>query len=477
MSSSDQPPRASGARSSGTRSSGARPKASPRHDAPLPDTPGHAARRLAVFAYAAVTERGQVFDEAFSETAAREPFNALETRDRSFARLIAATAIRRQGELETVVRGFIERPLPNDTGRLMPILVTAAAQLLCLGTPAHAAISQAVDLTRGDKFAHRFDRLANALLRRVATEGPAIMANLDGVRLNTPDWLWTRWVAAYGETEARLLAAANLTEAALDIAVKSDPEAWAATLSGVVLPTGAVRVREAGRVEALPGYSEGQWWVQDAAAQLPVRLLGDVSGQVVADLCAAPGGKTAQLAAGGAHVTAIDQSGRRLRRLRENLARLQLEATVIEADVRTCAAAVDAPQFDAVLLDAPCTATGTIRRHPDILRARTEDDVTRLSDIQRELLASAASLVRPGGTLVYCTCSLEPEEGEQVIAAFLRADPQFSIKPILADELGVQPCSISPEGYLRTLPHHALSADGTLVGLDGFFAARLVRQS
>jgi 16S rRNA (cytosine967-C5)-methyltransferase len=456
---------------------GARQKSSPRQDAPLPDTPGHAARRLAIYAYAAVTERGQVFDEAFSETAARPPFNELETRDRSFARLIAATSIRRQGELETVVRRFIERPLPADTGRLMPILVTAAAQLLCLGTPAHAAISQAVDLTRGDKFAHRFDRLTNALLRRVATEGPAIVASLDGVRLNTPDWLWARWVEHYGEAQTRLLAAANLTEAPLDIAVKSDPQMWAERLSGIVLATGAIRVREAGRVEALPGYDDGQWWVQDAAAQLPVRLLGDVTGKLVADLCAAPGGKTAQLAAGGAHVTAIDQSGRRLKRLRENLARLQLDAAIIEGDVRACAAAEDAPQFDAVLLDAPCTATGTIRRHPDILRARTVDDVVRLAAIQRDLLASAASLVKPGGMLVYCTCSLEPDEGEAVIRDFLAGDAPFDLVPVTASELGVQAQSISPEGYLRTLPHHALSDDGAIAGLDGFFAARLVRRS
>jgi 16S rRNA (cytosine967-C5)-methyltransferase len=451
-------------------------KASPRQDAPLPDTPGHAARRLAVYAYAAVTERGQVFDEAFSETAARPPFNELETRDRSFARLIAATSIRRQGELETVIRGFIERPLPADTGRLWAILVTASAQLLCLGTPPHAAISQAVDLTRGDKFAHRFDRLTNALLRRVANEGPSLIADLDGVRLNTPDWLWTRWVQTYGEEQTRLLAAANLTEAPLDIAVKSDAAMWATTLSGVVLPTGAVRVREAGRVEALPGYNDGQWWVQDAAAQLPARMLGDIEGKLVADLCAAPGGKTAQLAASGAHVTAIDQSGRRLKRLRENLTRLQLDAEIIEADVRTCAAAEGAPQFDAVLLDAPCTATGTIRRHPDILRARIEDDVFRLSGIQRELVASAASLVKPGGTLVYCTCSLEPEEGEHVIRDFLTSNTAFELVPVTASELGVQSQSISPEGYLRTLPHHAVSDDGALVGLDGFFAARLVRR-
>jgi 16S rRNA (cytosine967-C5)-methyltransferase len=456
--------------------SGLRPKASPRHDAPSPDTPGHAARRLAVYAYAAVTERHQVFDEAFSETAAREPFNALETRDRSFARLIAATSIRRQGELDTVIRRFIERPLPDDTGRLMPILITAAAQLLCLGTPAHAAISQAVDLTRGDKFAHRFDRLTNALLRRVATEGPAILASIDGVRLNTPDWLWTRWLAAYGEDETRKLAAANLTEAALDIAVKRDADSWAAALSGVVLPTGAIRVREAGRIEALPGYSEGAWWVQDAAAQLPAKLLGEIAGRHVADLCAAPGGKTAQLAAAGAHVTAIDLSGRRLKRLRENLARLHLDADVIEADVRAFANTDPVPQFDAVLLDAPCTATGTIRRHPDILRARSDDDVVRLSGIQRDLLAAAANLVRPGGTLVYCTCSLEPDEGEHVVAAFLAADSRFELNRIDAAELGLQPHSIAPAGYLRTLPQHAINADGSLAGLDGFFAARLVRR-
>jgi 16S rRNA (cytosine967-C5)-methyltransferase len=428
-----------------------------------------------MFAYAGVVERGQAFDEVFAETAAREPFNALEPRDRSFARLIAATSIRRQGEIEHVLTGFLERPLPSDTGKLWPILVTSATQLLCLGTPPHAAISQAVDLTRGDRFAHRFDRLTNALLRRVATEGPAILAGLDGVRINTPAWLWTRWVEAYGEDETRKLAAANLTEAALDIAVKSDAAAWATALTGIVLPTGAVRIREAGRVEQLPGYNDGDWWVQDAAAQLPAKLVGPIAGLRVADLCAAPGGKTAQLAAAGAQVTAIDQSGRRLKRLHENLTRLHLDADVIEADVRAYASTEPTPQFDAVLLDAPCTATGTIRRHPDILRARVEADVHRLSAIQAELIAAAARLVRPGGTLVYCTCSLEPEEGEQVIEAFLASAPGFSLSEIDASELGVQPASITPRGVLRTLPHHTLSEDGAIAGLDGFFAARLVR--
>ncbi len=397
-------------------------------------------------------------------------------RDRAFGRLVATTALRHLGQIEYVLAKFIEKPLPADSGRLRSILATAAAQLLFLDTPPHAAISQAVDIVRLDHHARRFDKLANAVLRRVATDGKALLASADTVKLDLPDWLWRRWAAAYGEEAARAIAKASLAEAPLDLTVKSDPQGWAEKLSGVALPTGSVRVREAGRVEDLPGYAEGQWWVQDAAAALPARLLDVKNGLKVADLCAAPGGKSAQLASAGGSVVAVDLSGRRLKRLSENLARLSLSAEIVEADIATFAADPErVGAFDAVLLDAPCSATGTIRRHPDLLRAKGEEEILRLAGKQLPLLTAAAELVRPGGRLVYTTCSMEPEECEKIVEAFLAASSAFRIVPVDVASLGIPPVFVTSQGYLRTAPHLAFGADAVEAGMDGFFAACLER--
>jgi 16S rRNA (cytosine967-C5)-methyltransferase len=408
------------------------------------------------------------------EVSAVPRFAALEARDRALARAVASTVLRRQGELEHVLGAFLERPLPRDQGRLWPILLTGAAQLVCLDMPAHAVVDLAVETTRRDRGAHRFAKLVNAVLRRVAERGPQLLAAQDRVRLNIPDWLWQRWSAAYGPHAARLSAEASLREAPLDISPKSDAPAWAERLGGRLLSTGSIRLTPHGRIDDLPGYAEGAWWVQDAGAALVARAAGDVAGRSVADLCAAPGGKTAALAVAGAQVTAVDLSVARLERLRENLKRLSLAVDVVEADV---AAWSPGRTFDAVLLDAPCTATGTIRRHPDILRLKRPDDVARMADLQERMLAHAATLVRPGGLLIYSTCSLEPEEAERQIAAFLPAHPDFQRLPIEATEIGAEPAWIAADGDLRTLPFHLTLEPASLSGIDGFYAARLRRQT
>jgi 16S rRNA (cytosine967-C5)-methyltransferase len=254
--------------------------------------------------------------------------------------------------------------------------------------------------------------------------------------------------------------------------VKSDPEAWAARLGGRVLPTGSVRTIAHGVVSALPGFADGAWWVQDAAAALPARLFAAVEGLRVADLCAAPGGKTAQLAAAGARVTAVDRSPARLARLRENLTRLSLVAEPICADV----AEWNAEPFDAVLLDAPCSSTGTIRRHPDIAWLKRAADITSLAALQRRLIELAIALTKPGGTLVYCTCSLEPEEGEEIIADVLAREPGVRRAPIAAAEVFGRGEFITQDGDLRTLPCHFPDADSRLAGVDGFYAARLAKR-
>jgi 16S rRNA (cytosine967-C5)-methyltransferase len=383
--------------------------------------------------------------------------------------------LRRQGELEHVLGSFLERPLPVDKGHLWPILLTGAAQLVCLAMPAHAVVDLAVETARQDRGAHRFAKLVNAVLRRVAERGTGLLAGQDAVRLNTPDWLWQRWSAAYGLDTARRIAEASLREAPLDLTVKpgeGNAQAWAERLGGKVLPMGSVRLAAHGRVEDLPGYAEGAWWVQDAAAALVARAAGAVAGLAVADLCAAPGGKTAALAAAGAHVTAVDVSAARLGRLRENLQRLEMEAEVVEAD-----AAVWSPgrTFDAVVLDAPCTATGTIRRHPDILRLKRPEDVARMAALQGKMLAHAAGLVHPGGLLVYSTCSLEPEEGERQVETLLAARADFQRSPITAAEIGGKPEWFASNGDLRTLPFHLQLETAELSGIDGFYVARLRR--
>lgn len=436
---------------------------------------GLAARQEAVRLIEAVLARGRALDDALTDRSAAHA--ALDARDRAFARAIATTVLRRLGELDALLARFIEKPLPERQGRLRFILLSAAAQLAFLETPPHAAISLAVDQCRMDRDALRFDKLANAVLRRTAEQGSAILASLDPVRLNIPDWQFQRWTSAYGEGPARRIAEGSLREAALDITVKGENVAWAERLGGIVLPTGSIRVASHhGRIDALPGFADGAWWVQDAAAALPARLFGDVRGLRVADLCAAPGGKTAELAAAGAHVTAVEQSAERVKRLEENLARLRLAVDVVKADAATWQ---PGEPFDAVLLDAPCTATGTIRRHPDILRLKRAADLDALTRQQATLIDNAARLVKPGGLLVYCVCSLEPEEGAAQIATLLGRNATLKREPLRTGEGGISAEWISPDGDLRTLPSHAFgeTSDPRYAGMDGFFAARLRRKA
>lgn len=431
---------------------------------------GLPARQAAAAAVAGVLLRGRALDDSFSTALGPSDVERLEPRDRAFARLLASTVLRRSGELQTVVASFLEKPLAEKHREVGVVMLIGAAQLLFLATPPHAAISLAVEQCRRTPGGLHLDKLVNAVLRRVANDGPQRLAALDTARVNVPDWMWRRWAKVYGEDTARRIAVASQTEAALDISVKDDVAGWAQRLGGTALPTGSIRLAAGGRVEDLPGFADGAWWVQDAAAALPARLLGHVAGQRVADLCAAPGGKTARLASAGAHVTAVDLSSLRLARVTENLKRLRLDAEIVAADILTWQP--DRP-FDAVLLDAPCTATGTIRRHPDIPHLKREFDVAALAEVQSKLLERAVSFVRPGGTLVYCTCSLEPEEGADQVERLLGAHPEIARQPISANEFGGAAEWITAAGDLRTLPFHQAGTGEHAAGMDGFYAARL----
>jgi 16S rRNA (cytosine967-C5)-methyltransferase len=409
---------------------------------------------------------------ALDDPTLRAGDGALQPRDRAFARLIAATVLRRLGEIDAIVGGFLERPLPDDRGTLKAIVRCAAAQLLFLATPAHAAINIAVEQCRRDGAAAPFDGLVNAILRRVDTEGKARLPTLDGIALDIPEWLMARWRRTYGDAVARLIAEASLQEAPLDVSAKGDAAAVALRLGGRVLETGSVRLKSEGRIEQLPGFVEGEWWVQDAAAALPVRLLGPLAGLAVADLCAAPGGKSLLMAAAGAEVTAVDSSEERIGRLQQNLVRVGLRADLVVTDATSWA---PGRQFDAVLIDAPCTATGTIRRHPDILRLKRAEDVGKLAEVQTRLLRSAVHLVKPGGVIVYCTCSLEPEEGEEQIGRFLAGTSTVVREAVSAADIAVPPQWMTARGELRTLPHFLPLEPPALSGMDGFYAVRLRR--
>ena len=433
------------------------------------DAPGLAARRSALDILDGVLRRHRPLDEQLDDRAAHPDFAALAHRDRALVRALATVVLRRLGTLRHLLGHWLK--LPADAPRVETALLLGAAQILWLEVPDHAAVDLAVRLVQAERRAARYAGLVNAVLRRVAREGTQFLAAVDTIALDTPEWLMARWVKTYGAETARAIAVANGQEPALDLTVKNDPEHWARALGGRMLLTGSVRAIVHGPISQLPGYDEGAWWVQDAAAALPAKLFGDVRGCSVADLCAAPGGKTAQLAAAGARVTAVDRAPARVERLQQNLERLHLTVETVAADVMQWRAG----PFDAVLLDAPCSSTGTIRRHPDITWLKRAPDVAALAALQRRLVAQASELTKPGGVLVYCTCSLEPEEGIEVIRDLLAHNPNLRRQPISADEVHGRPEWLTADGDLRTLPCHLHDPDSRMGGLDGFYAARLQR--
>ncbi len=436
------------------------------------DVPGLPVRLIAADIIDGVLRRNRPLDELLDAGTDSAALMAMPDRDRALARALIGIVLRHLGTLRHLLGYLLDRGLPAKAPRLETALLIGMAQILFLDVPDHAAVDLAVRLAREDRPASHFSGLVNAVLRRVTREGKELLAALDTAILDTPPWLMERWIATYGEATAHAIAAANGHEPALDLTVKGDAEHWATQLGGRVLPTGSVRAVVHGPVPALPGFDDGAWWVQDAAAALPSRLLGDIKGRRVADLCAAPGGKTAQLVTAGANVIAVDRSAPRLKRTQENLTRLQLEAELVCAD----ASVWEAEPFDAVLVDAPCSATGTIRRHPDVQWLKRPGDIVKLSALQRRLLAHAVALTKPGGTIVYCTCSLEPEEGRDIVADLLAQDSSVRRVPVTAAEVGGEAALIDANGDLRTLPSHLPDSDSRFAGLDGFYAARLEKR-
>lgn len=429
-------------------------------------------RHLAVEIFSAVLRKDKGLEDEFSSRMERQDaVSPLEMRDRMFVRLLATTMLRRLGQIDDIISRFLKKPLPEKAVYIQDVLRLSTAQLVFLDTPPHAAVSTGVSLVKNSSQFHGFSGLANAVLRRIAQEGKRIAAAQAEASLNIPAWLYDKWCKEYGKAAAEKIAAAALKEAPLDFTVKKDPAFWAEKLEAIEMPTGSLRREKSASIPSLPGFSDGEWWIQDLSAALPASLFQDLKGKTAVDICAAPGGKTAQLITAGAKVTAVDVSASRIKRLKENLDRLKLSAETVAEDARRWWEKEKSKRklFDAVLLDAPCSATGTLRRHPDVIWHRTQEDVRRLNKAQKELLDTAIDMTAQNGRLVYCVCSVLAEEGRQMIDKAV-AEGRVERIPVTAREVPEE--MISADGDLLVLPYF-YEQDG---GCDGFFASRLKRK-
>ncbi|MEM8539497.1 MAG: RsmB/NOP family class I SAM-dependent RNA methyltransferase [Pseudomonadota bacterium] len=446
--------------SSGSSSSGA-PK------------PGLDTRRTAHRLLGAIIDTRTSFDALTDDHHGNPHYLALDVRDRALLRAILMVALRYRAELSDLLDSFIDKPLPAGATALQNVLHVALAQIVFLDVPDHSAVDLAVESANRDPRLKRFASLVNAVTRRAVRQKEKVIAELKDKAPRSSPWFTGRLIEIYGVEKAAAIEAAHRLEAPLDLTVKkpAELERWSAATQAEALPIGSLRRASAGAdIPLLGGFNEGAWWVQDIAASIPAKLFGDLKGRKALDLCAAPGGKTAQLLAMGAQVTALDMSANRLKRLDENLRRLGLaENCAMEAtslfDFKP------EQRFDAVLLDAPCSSTGTVRRHPDIPWTKTADDVAKLADLQSRMLEKACEFVAPGGMLVFSNCSLDPLEGEDIVKEFDASHPEMELMPVQANQLpGLENC-ISDEGYVRTTPADLEWTTPEMSGLDGFFAA------
>jgi len=438
--------------------------------------PGLAARLCAARLLGAVIEKKTSLDGLTDNVHGHPQYLALEPRDRALVRAILGSALRNRGAIERAINKRLDRPLPENAVALKHLLHVAVAQIFYLDLPDHSAVDLAVEAANHDPRNRKYAGLVNALLRRLSRNKDRALAHTQEPESNVPEWFATSLSQAYGPEKAASILAMHAYEPPIDFTVKGDPQIWAEKLGGVALPNGSVRLQTVeGNLTDLPGFAEGEWWVQDVAASLPARLMGDIKGKRVADLCAAPGGKTAQLVQQGADVTALDLSENRLKRLEGNLERLGYKAQTIAINLMDY---TPDELFDAVLLDAPCSSTGTVRRHPDVPWTKSPQDVEKLASLQAKLLQQAANLVKPGGTIVFSNCSLHPLEGEDMARKALE-NPALENWPITAEDCPGFEALITPEGVLRStpadLPADQFGDNPDMAGMDGFFAARFRR--
>ncbi len=400
-----------------------------------------------------------------------EGFADLDVKDRAFTRMLLTTTLRRLGQIDDLIIFAQDRPNDLKTPVIRNILRLGVAQIFFMAVPDYASVDSSVLLAQ-DNGMTRQKGFVNALLRKLVRKGHDRLEKQDAGRLNTPSWLLEIWIKDYGLKVAAQIAHANLSEAALDISIKdkSKVEYWQDRLNATKLRISSLRRESGGNIRNLEGFDEGEWWVQDASAAIPATLFGDIKGQKVIDMCAAPGGKTLQLASMGAQVIAIDRSAKRLKRLQENLERTSLQEFV-NIDISDASLCKPSEMVKYILLDAPCSATGTIRRHPDISYLKSLKDISGLVSIQKRLLDHAAEIIDVNGIIIYCTCSLQKDEGEHQIENFLDNNKNFIRLPIKAVEIGDYAYMVNDDGDIRIFPYHL----SDLGGMDGFFISRLKR--
>jgi len=451
--------------------------------------PGLLTRQTATTIITRVLDDGRGLDGLLDSRHGPAPYRELSPADQNLVRAIATTVFRHRGEIDFAFAKVMDRKPPKRAKHLIHTLYGAAAQILFMDIPDSAAVDLAVTALRTDERSSRFAGFGNAVLRRLSKEKETLLSHLsqtEKARLNTPGWMWKRLRRDFGKEQAASIVTQHMLEPVLDVTLASSEKSksgdWAQTLGGIALPTGSIRTARRDKVNTWPAYEDGKWWIQDAAAALPAHLLGDISGKDVLDLCAAPGGKTAQLASAGANVTALEKITSRFARLQENLDRLKLNAQLVEGDLLEWQ-----PEnlFDAVLLDAPCSSTGTIRRHPDVQWAKSDAIVEELAALQMKMIKRSADFLKPGGTLVFANCSLHRAEGEDLVAQLVKISDQtgLTLKKITGDDVFGLSQLITGQGTLRSLPCHLgeirAPDDETqpekFTGLDGFFAAKFVK--
>ncbi|AJY48406.1 MFS transporter [Martelella endophytica] len=432
--------------------------------------PGYPPRAAATKILAAVIDRKTSLDGMLDSDNGNAVYRSLTPADQGLCRALVLTALRHKPMIEAAISGLLDRPLPSGARALSHVLTIAAAQILYLDVPDHSAVDIAVEQANADPRNKRFAGLVNAVLRKLARQKERTLSRIAGIS-PLPDWFLERLTEIYGTEKAAAIGTAQLTPPSIDLSVKSDPEGWAGRLGGRALATGSVRLEKTeGAISAMDGFAEGEWWVQDAAAAIPASLFGDLSGQRVVDLCAAPGGKTAQLIVQGASVTALERSKSRLKRLDQNLERLGLSAETVAADMMEYRPAA---LFDAALLDAPCSSTGTARRHPDVPWTKDMADIEKLAEVQYAMLRQALDLVRPGGIVIFSNCSLDPLEGEAMVARLLADGAPAERCEFPAGRPDALKHLFDADGAIRTTPADTLDGEA---GLDGFYAVALKKR-